>query len=142
MKHVNKLNIDGWGWLSELVTRVPAAEEAGPAYPKGEKYLKEIIAGRPVLSYPGREGGFRLRYGRARDTGIAAAGVHPATMTILDDFLAVGTQLKIERPGKGAAVAPVDTIEGPVVKLADGSVVQINSVEQALELRDKVSKGG
>jgi DNA polymerase II large subunit len=140
LKHVSKLNIDGWGWLSELVTRVPSAEEAGPIYPKGEKYLEEIIAGRPVFSYPGREGGFRLRYGRARNTGIAAAGIHPATMVILDDFLAVGTQLKIERPGKGAAVAPVDTIEGPIIKLVDGSVVQVNSVEQALELRDKVSE--
>ncbi|KUO41310.1 MAG: hypothetical protein AVW06_01465 [Hadesarchaea archaeon DG-33-1] len=140
LKHVNRLKIDGWDWLSELVTRLPVAEEAGPVYPKGEKYLGEIIAGRPVLSYPGREGGFRLRYGRARNTGIAAAGVHPATMIILDDFLAVGTQLKIERPGKGAAVAPVDTIEGPIVKLVDESVVQINSVEQALELREKVSE--
>jgi len=140
LKHVNKLNIDGWGWLSELVTRVPSTEEAGPTYPKGGKYLEEIIAGRPVFSYPGREGGFRLRYGRARNTGIAAAGVHPATMVILDDFLAVGTQLKIERPGKGAAVAPVDTIEGPIVELVDGSVVYVNSVEQALELRDRVSE--
>ena len=140
LKHVSKLNIDGWGWLSDLVTRAPTAEETGPTYPKGEKYLDEIIAGRPVFSQPGREGGFRLRYGRARNTGIAAVGVHPATMVILDDFLAVGTQLKIERPGKGAAVAPVDTIESPIIKLTDGSVVLVNSVEQALELRDKVSE--
>ena len=37
-------------------------------------------------------------------------GVHPATMALLD-FLAVGTQLKIEYPGKGNCVVPVDSIE-------------------------------
>ena len=140
MKHVNKLNIDGWGWLSELIARAPVTEEAAPVYPKGEKYLDEVIAGRPVFSYPQREGGFRLRYGRARNTGIAAVGVHPATMVICDDFLAVGTQLKIERPGKSGAVTPVDSIEGPLVKLDDGSVVLVNSAEQAIELKGRVSE--
>jgi DNA polymerase II large subunit len=140
LKHVDKLGIDGWGWLSELAAQAAVTEEAVPAYPKGDKYLDEIIAGRPVFGHPGREGGFRLRYGHARNTGIAAVGIHPAAMVILDDFLAVGTQLKIERPGKGAAVTPVDTIEGPVVKLVDGSVVQVNSVEQAEELRDRIAE--
>ena len=140
MKHVSNLNIDGWGWLSESIAKAQAKEEAALTYPKGDKYLDEIIAGRPVFSYPSREGGFRLRYGHARNTGIAAVGIHPAAMTICDDFIAVGTQLKMERPGKGGAVAPVDSIEGPIVKLDDGSVVQVNSVEQALELRDRVSE--
>jgi DNA polymerase II large subunit len=140
MKHVSKLNIDGWGWLSESMAKAPTKEEAALAYPKGEKYLDEVIAGRPVFSHPNREGGFRLRYGRARNTGIAAVGVHPAAMTICNDFIAVGTQLKMERPGKGGAVVPVDSIEGPIVKLDDSSVVQVNSVEQALELRNRVSE--
>ena len=140
MKHVSNLNIDGWDWLSESIAKAQAKEEAALTYPKGSKYLDEIIAGRPVFSYPSREGGFRLRYGHARNTGIAAVGIHPAAMTICDDFIAVGTQLKMERPGKGGAVAPVDSIEGPIVKLDDGSVVQVNSVEQALELRDRVSE--
>ncbi len=140
MKHVSNLNIDGWDWLSESIAKAQAKEEAALSYPKGDKYLDEIIAGRPVFSYPSREGGFRLRYGHARNTGIAAVGVHPAAMTICDDFIAVGTQLKMERPGKGGAVVPVDSIEGPIVKLDDGSVVQVNSVEQALELKDRVSE--
>jgi DNA polymerase II large subunit len=140
LKHVKKLGIEGWGWLSDL-SRAPAEEEEeARAYPKGDKYLVDIIAGRPVFGYPGREGGFRLRYGRSRNTGLAAAGVHPAAMKILDDHLAVGTQLKTERPGKAAAVAPVDTIEGPIVKLRDGSVVRVDSVEQAEELKDRVSE--
>ena len=146
MKYVNKLNIDGWSWLSNIIAKVSSKEETGLVFPKGESYLGEVIAGRPVFSHPGteghkgREGGFRLRYGRARNTGIAAVGIHPATMVICDDFLAPGTQLKTERPGKGGAVTPVDSIEGPIVKLVDGSVVQINSVEQALELRPRVAE--
>ncbi len=144
MKYVNKLNIDGWQWLSNIIAKAPTTEDAGPVFPKGEKYLGEVIAGRPVFSHPGteghkgREGGFRLRYGRSRNTGLAAIGINPATMTILEDFIATGTQLKTERPGKGGAVTPVDSIEGPIVKLQDGSVVQVNSAEQALELRNKV----
>ena len=146
MKYVNKLNIDGWSWLSDIIAKAPSKEEAGPVFPKGEKYLEEVIAGRPVFSHPGteghkgREGGFRLRYGRARNTGIAAVGIHPATMAICDDFLVAGTQLKTERPGKGGAVTPVDSIKGPTVKLKDGSVVQIKTVEQALELRQQVDE--
>ncbi len=147
MKHVNKLNIDGWGWLSELISKVPTTDEAtSENFPKGELYLNDVIAGRPVFSHPGtkghrgREGGFRLRYGRARNTGMAAIGVHPATMVICDDFLAVGTQLKTERPGKGASVVPVDSIEGPIVKLKEGSVVQVSSAEEALELRPRVDE--
>ena len=139
MKYVEKLGIDGWGWLRELVERAPSEETAMP-YPKEHAYLEEVIAGRPVFSYPKREGGFRLRYGRGRNTGIAAVGVHPATMVICDDFLAVGTQLRTERPGKGGAVTPVDSIEGPIVKLDDGSVVRVSSVGQALELRGKVKE--
>ncbi|MEM2874631.1 MAG: DNA polymerase II large subunit [Candidatus Hadarchaeales archaeon] len=144
MKYVEKLGIDGWGWLSSVVPKVSAEESEAPVFPKGDRYLSEVIAGRPIFSHPGtegqmgRRGGFRLRYGRARNTGIAAIGIHPATMVICDDFIAVGTQLKVERPGKGGAAVPVDSIEGPVVKLADGSVIQLSSAEEALRVRDKV----
>jgi DNA polymerase II large subunit len=145
-KYVEKLNIDGWGWLSELVSKAPTAEsETTQVFPRGDKYLDEVIAGRPVFSHPGRDGigrygGFRLRYGRSRTTGIAAIGIHPATMVVCEDFIATGTQLKTERPGKGGAVTPVDSIEGPIVKLQDGSVVQVNSVEEALAVRDQISE--
>ncbi len=144
MKYVDKLNIDGWGWLSELVTKAPTDDKGAAAFPKGDAYLNEVIAGRPVLSHPGRqrgsEGGFRLRYGRARNTGIAAVGLHPATMAACNDFVAVGTQLKMERPGKSGVVVPVDSVEGPTVKLRDGSVVQLNSAEEASELRGKIDE--
>ncbi|MGC8817173.1 MAG: DNA polymerase II large subunit [Candidatus Hadarchaeum sp.] len=146
MKYVNKLNIDGWSWLKDIIAKVSTKEETKQVFPKGDKYLDEVIAGRPVFSHPGteghkgREGGFRLRYGRARNTGIAAVGIHPATMAICDDFLVAGTQLKTERPGKGGAVTPVNSIKGPTVKLKDGSVVQIKTLEQALDLRPQVEE--
>jgi len=70
------------------------------------KYIGEVIAGRPVFSHPSRKGGFRLRYGRARTAGLASTAVNPASMYILDEFIAVGTQLKTERPGKGTIAHP------------------------------------
>ena len=114
-----------------------AVEGPPRADPKG-KYLRDLIAGRPVFGHPSEAGGFRLRYGRARNHGFATAGVHPATMHLIDDFLATGTQIKTERPGKAAGVVPVDSIEGPTVKLANGEVRRIDDPEEALEVRNGV----
>ena len=112
---------------------------AGPPRPDpSKKYLRDLIAGRPVFSHPSEPGGFRLRYGRARNHGHATAGVHPATMHLVDDFLATGTQIKTERPGKAAGVVPVDTIEGPTARLANGEVRRIDDAEEALAVRNGV----
>jgi DNA polymerase II large subunit len=111
-----------------------------PRADSSDKFLQDLIAGRPVFGHPSKEGGFRLRYGRARNHGNATAGVHPATMHIVDDFLATGTQIKTERPGKAAGVVPVDSIEGPTVKLANGDVRRIDDPEEALEVRNGVEK--
>jgi len=120
----------------------PAEETEKPAGPPrvepGTKFLRDLIAGRPVFSHPCAKGGFRLRYGRARNHGFATAAVHPAAMHVLDDFLATGTQIKTERPGKAAGVVPVDTIEGPTVKLANGDVRRIDDPEEALEIRNGI----
>jgi DNA polymerase II large subunit len=111
----------------------------GPVRPEpSRKFLRDLIAGRPVFGHPSEDGGFRLRYGRARNHGFATAGVHPATMHLVDDFLAAGTQLKTERPGKAAGVVPVDSIEGPTVRLANGDVRRIDDPAEALELRNGV----
>jgi DNA polymerase II large subunit len=116
-------------------------DDAGPPrVDPSEKFLRDLIAGRPVFSHPSESGGFRLRYGRARNHGFATAGVHPATMHLVDDFLATGTQIKTERPGKAAGVVPVDTIEGPTVRMANGDVRRIDDPEEALELRNGVEK--
>ncbi|MCU4925898.1 DNA polymerase II large subunit [Halobacteria archaeon AArc-dxtr1] len=118
-----------------------ADDPAGPPrVEKSTKFLRDLIAGRPVFSHPCANGGFRLRYGRARNHGFATAGVHPAAMHLVDDFLATGTQIKTERPGKAAGVVPVDSIEGPTVKLANGDVRQVDDPEEALEIRNGVEK--
>ena len=129
-----KLNLDGWGWLSSLGHQYDEAEEPTASF------MEEIIVGRPVFSFPNRVGGFRLRYGRARTTGLAAVGVHPATMVVLNRFLCTGVQLRIELPGKSAAITPVDSIEPPVVKLDDGAVRRVETAEEAQELLGRVDE--
>lgn len=128
---VEKLGIEGWDWLK----RIREIEEK-----KIAGFMEDVIAGRPIFSFPSRRGGFRVRYGRARNTGLAAVGVHPATMVVLQNFLAAGTQLRIEGPGKAGVVLPVDSIEPPVVRLKDGSVVRVSlhNVEQIRNVIDKI----
>ena len=127
-----KLRLDGWEWLSNLGS-------AGSDDTKSKaSFMEEIIVGRPVFSFPNRVGGFRLKYGRARNTGLAAVGVHPTTMILLNKFLTTGVQLRIELPGKSAIVMPVDSIEPPVVKLKDGSVTRVETKEEAEELMASV----
>ncbi|ELZ58350.1 MULTISPECIES: DNA-directed DNA polymerase II large subunit [Halorubrum] len=118
-----------------------AEEPAGPVRADpSQKFLRDLIAGRPVFTHPSEAGGFRLRYGRARNHGFATGGVHPATMHIVDDFLAAGTQIKTERPGKAHGVVPVDSIEGPTVRLANGEVRRIDDPEEAKEVRNGIEK--
>ena len=94
--------MDGWDWLDTLIAGAKSGDGEKTAGIKPlDKYLRDLIGGRPVFAYPMRKGGFRLRYGRSRNTGFAAAGLHPATLHILGEFLAVGTQMKTERPGQG-----------------------------------------
>lgn len=142
-KYVSQLGLDGWEWLDDLTKGIKSTgtgeRKDETMKPKG-RFLDDIIAGRPVFSHPSRPGGFRLRYGRSRNSGFATAGIHPATMIVFDDFIATGTQMKIEGPGKAAGMLPVDSIEGPTVRLINGDVLQINSVEQAYELRPSISK--
>lgn len=138
LKYAKKLHIDGWDWLGDF-SKPQEKEGSEEDAPKVDKYLQDIIGGRPVLAYPHANGGFRLRYGRSRNTGLAAMGIHPATMEIVE-FLAVGTQMKIEKPGKGNCVVPCDSIDGPLVKLRNGSVVNVTSVAQAKKIKHQVEE--
>src|SRR3989344_1662568 len=102
---------------------------------KGKKedsptYINDLVAGRPVFGHPSKSGGFRFRYGRGRTSGFSAASVHPATMAITDSFIALGTQLKIEKPTKGCIVTTCDSIDGPIVKLKNGSVKHLQEAEK------------
>ncbi len=155
-RYTDDLDEVEWPWLQALIDGDvgaedgaedgPAAEDSNetadqigpPRVDSNKKYLRDLIAGRPVFSHPSEPGGFRLRYGRARNHGFATAGVHPATMHLVDDFLATGTQVKTERPGKAAGVDPVDSDDGPTVKLANGDVRRIDDPAEALEVRNGV----
>ena len=83
---------------------------------------------------------FDLRYGRSCNTGFAAIGIHPVIAEILDHTIAVGTQIKIDLPGKGATVAFVDSIDTPIVRLKNGDVVKIKDVNHGLEIKNKIEK--
>src|SRR3989344_1503334 len=128
-----------WNWLEDVIKIGKGRSEEKEIKPNFN-YLSRIAAGRPIFSYPSEYGGFRLRYGRARNTCIMAKGIQPATMHILDEFLAVGTQTKVERPGKSAEMFPVDTIDGPIVKLRNGEVKRVESAEDAIKVRDSVEE--
>jgi DNA polymerase II large subunit len=139
-KHIKKLKLKGWEFLEPFVNKgVEPTKENGeiPIIPPSSKYIGEVIAGRPVLSHPSRKGGFRLRYGRARTAGLASTAINPATMFLLDSFITVGTQMKTERPGKGTIGTPCDQIEGPIVLLQNGDLIQINDVK---DIRNDVKK--
>ena len=46
----------------------------------------------------------------------------------------------MDMPGKASTIALVDTIEPPIVRLDDGKVIQVTTVEQAERIRSHVSK--
>ncbi|MEM4366282.1 MAG: DNA polymerase II large subunit, partial [Candidatus Woesearchaeota archaeon] len=136
--------LDGWNWLADFIkiqksVKAKGEQKKGPLEPD-YTYLNDLVAGRPVLGNPLAAGAFRLRYGRTRTSGYSAQAVHPATMEILNNFLAIGTQLKLERPSKSTAITICDTIEGPIVKLQDGSVLFLETQEMANAVKQKISE--
>ena len=128
----------GWEFLDEYVAlhkkREKGSSDSSPTY------IKDLVAGRPVFSHPSRSGGFRFRYGRGRVGGFSATAVHPATMAISDSFLSFGTQLKIEKPTKGCAITICDEIDGPIVRLKNGSVKRVWEFETARKLYSQVDE--
>ncbi len=137
LKRIELYNLDDWEWLADLKGAVQTGENQENA---AAKRMREVITGRSVLSMPNKLGGFRLRYGRACNTGFAAVGINPVIAEILDHTIAVGTQIKIDIPGKGATVAFVDSIETPVVRLKNGNVVKIRDVKHGIEIKQEIEK--
>ncbi len=133
-----------WSFLQDFIHLQKEAKAKEHHTKKGivpvYTYIQDIVAGRPVLTHPLAVGGFRLRYGRCRTSGYSASAIHPATMIILDKYIAIGTQLKVERPGKATAITVCDSIEGPIVKLNDGSVVMVDSEQKAREVSGSVKE--
>ena len=144
-KHTERLSVPGWDFISKFAARgkEKKTEGEGPVFksrkvPTITKFMKDIIAGRPVFGAPLEAGGFRLRYGRARPSGLAAASTNTASMLAMDDFITIGTQMKIERPGKACAITPSDHTEGPWVALKDGRFLRLDDAQSFAAIRSKV----
>jgi len=144
-----ELDMEQWNFLEEFLKiqkeikskgSVKTEEKDDAKIKPDFSYLKDLVAGRPIFTHPLRTGGLRLRYGRCRTSGYSACAVHPATMAVTLDYLATGTQLKLERPSKGTALTSCNLIEGPIVKLNDGSVVQFESISQVKEQRKNIQE--
>ncbi|MFH1053423.1 MAG: DNA polymerase II large subunit [Candidatus Woesearchaeota archaeon] len=143
-----EFDLENWNFLEEFIKlqkRIKSGKET-----KGEEskskvspdytFIKDLVAGRPILTHPMKIGGFRLRYGRTRTSGYSCYAIHPATMHSLKKYIAIGTQLKVERPGKGCTVTSSDSIEGPIVLMENGSVVKLDTEEDAKKHMDKIKK--
>jgi DNA polymerase II large subunit len=130
--------ISDWAFLDDYIVlhkkREKGAADTSPTY------IKDLVAGRPVFGHPSKSGGFRLRYGRSRVSGFSATSVHPATMGISNGFLSTGTQLKVERPTKGCIITSCDKMDGPIVKLNNGSVKKLKTLEEAKKTYSDVSE--
>ncbi|MFT4343444.1 MAG: DNA polymerase II large subunit [Candidatus Woesearchaeota archaeon] len=139
----NELGID-WNFLEgflDLQKKIKAKgkkkETSSKSLSPNYTFISDMVAGRPVLTYPMKYGGLRLRMGRTRVSGFSAIALSPYTIDVLDDFIVYGTQLKIERPGKAGSVTVCDSIEGPTVLLDDGNVVTITKETRHLAKRAK-----
>ncbi len=139
VKYADKFKLDDWAWIKKLV-KIDAGGKGEIKVEPIWKYLKEIVAGRPIFSYPSAVGGFRIRYGRARNTGLMTKAIHPAVMYILDEFPAIGTQLKLEKPGKGCTLTTNDKIRPSFVKLKDGTCKWVKDIEEAKRIRGDIDE--
>jgi len=143
VKHTERMDIPGWDFISQFAEKGKPKEGKASDFksrtiPKISRYMDDVIAGRPIFGEPGEPGGFRLRYGRSRATGLAAAGMNPISMEAAGGFISVGTQMKIERPGKACAVTPCIDIDGPTVLLSDGEYRMISSLGEWDSIRNEV----
>ena len=136
LKLVESLHLEGWEWLKELKGAIQTGDNDDAVHHR----MSEVITGRPVLSMTKKIGGFRLRYGRCYNTGFSTIGIHPVVPILLNYAIVVGTQIKIDTPGKAATIALVDTIEPPFVRLDDGSCMYISTIEQATKLQKRIDK--
>jgi len=137
-------NLNNWEFLQEFARIQKEAKAKEKFSQKGivpiYTYIQDLVAGRPVLGHPSAVGGFRLRYGRSRLSGYSSTSIHPSTMIVLNKYLAIGTQLKVERPGKATAITICDSIEGPTVKLNDGSVMTMDTEQKAKQHSNSIKE--
>jgi len=142
MTHTEKLGIPGWDFISKFANKGKSEKKSSTSriIKPITKYMNEVVAGRPIFGDPGKAGGFRLRFGRSRTSGLAAASINPASMSVMDDFITIGTQLKIERPGKATAITPCDEVEGPWILMDDGAFFRVDSRPLMDKVRTNITK--
>ncbi len=135
LKLIDLFKLDGWDWLKDLRGAIQTGDEDATSH-----RMREVITGRSVLSMAKKLGGFRLRYGRSCNTGFASIGIHPVIAEILDHVITVGTQIKLDIPGKASTVAFVDSLDTPIVRLTSGNVVKIRDTAHGIHLKPQIAK--
>lgn len=142
-----EVGMEHWNFLDEYLKLQKKNKSKGEVKKEDVKtvspdytFIKDVLSGRPILSYPLASGGLRLRYGRCRMSGYSSQSIHPATMAVLNEYIATGTQLKVERPGKATTISTCSTIDGPIVKTKDGSVYRVNTLEEAKKLSPEIEE--
>ena len=135
LKHTERLEVPGWEFIAQFAGKGKSDSDGDEkvkrrVIPKVDRFMDDVIAGRPVFGEPGEPGSFRLRYGRSRAGGLAAAGFNPVSMEAHGGFISVGTQLKTERPGKACAATPCIDLDGPTVLLRNGSYRRISTIQE------------
>jgi len=147
----SEFGLEHWEWVGEYLELQKEIHSDGDdsededgedekKHTPSDKYLGSLTAGRPIFGHPGRKGGFRIRYGHSRTNGLAAVSFHPATMEITERFIAIGTQLKTEYPGKATVGTPCDAIHPPIVRLENGDVMKVKTREKAKELERRIDE--
>tara|TARA_Y100000034_G_scaffold14075_1_gene14724 strand:- start:31238 stop:34780 length:3543 start_codon:yes stop_codon:yes gene_type:complete len=150
IKWCDEFDLGHWRFLEEFIKiqkKSKARDDIKPTDNKNKPkitpdytYISDLVAGRPVLGFPLRTGGFRLRYGRARTSGYSALAVHPATMQVLNDFFGYATHIKVERPSKGGILTPCDTLHGPIVKLKDQTTMIFDTEKKAKKYKKEIQE--
>jgi DNA polymerase II large subunit len=127
-----ELQLREWAWLPSLdpIERLKRPDDR-------QSYILNAKPGKPVLSLPDRQGSFRLRYGRAQNTGDGCYGFHPAVLELLDFPMTTGTQIKLSITNRIGSVAVVDSLEPPIVELENGDVYRVENTDQARSLKSQ-----
>ncbi len=131
-------DLSRWDFLAEFVALQKKLHEEKKEKEATATYIKDLVAGRPVLGHPSSPGGFRLRYGKCRTAGLSSMAMSPLTMEMLEGYIGIGTQLRYEGPGKSSAMSLCDEIDGPIIKIKDTSVVKIDSWEKAKKHKGEI----
>jgi DNA polymerase II large subunit len=139
-KHVDALKIDGWEFIGRYLDAHKTVSDTSKTVQPSSKFREDMLAGRPVMGDPSKAGGFRLRYGRGRTCGLASLAFSPASMYAMDEFMALGTQIKTERPGKACVVTPCDVLEGPILLLKNGDLIQCGAPEDVVAVKSGIAE--